>query len=239
MAFLRERRRRDEIMDKPDLDPAEHKRALLGLARINRLSGSARILWPELEALSRQLGTRPLRILDVASGAGDVPIRLWQRARRAGLDWQIEGCDVSPLAIEHARRQAAQAGAAVNFVVRDVLHGPAPSGYDAVTCSLFLHHLDENQARELLARMAGLGTEAPARLVLVNDLVRSLSGLVLAHVATRLLSASRVVHVDGPRSVEGAFTPSEALALAEQAGLQGATVQRRWPCRYLLVWRRP
>jgi hypothetical protein len=32
---------------------------------------------------------------------------------------------------------------------------------------------------------------------------------------------------------------AEALDLAQRAGLQGATVSRRWPCRYLLSWERP
>jgi hypothetical protein len=30
----------------------------------------------------------------------------------------------------------------------------------------------------------------------------------------------------------------EALALARRAELQAATVARRWPCRFLLSWRR-
>ena len=246
MAFLSERRRQPEIMDQPGLDPADHDRALGGLARINFFSGSAGIVYPSLLALSRELGGRPLRVLDLATGAGDVPVRLWHRARRAGQNWAIEGWDVSPAAVEHARRRAAEAGASVNFFVRDALQGPPPSGYDAVTCSLFLHHLDEDTARDLLRRMAGLpatdGTgaaEEPARLVLVNDLLRSLVGLALAHLGTRLLSRSHVVRVDGPRSVEGAFTVAEARALAEQAGLHGATVGRRWPCRFLLAWRKP
>jgi 2-polyprenyl-3-methyl-5-hydroxy-6-metoxy-1,4-benzoquinol methylase len=239
MAFLRERRRRPEIMDQPDLDPADHDRALGGLARINRLSGSARILWPPLAALSRELGGRPLRLLDLATGGGDLPVQLWHRAARAGLDFVIEGCDVSPQAVEHARRCAADAGAKVTFFVRDALEGPPLSGYDAVTCSLFLHHLDEAQARDLLRRMAGNTAEEPARLVLVNDLVRSLPGWILAYLGCRLLTRSPIVHVDGPRSVEGAFTLAEARALAEQAGLHGATVSRRWPCRFLLAWRRP
>jgi hypothetical protein len=239
MALLGARRRRPEIMDQPDLNPAEHAQALRGLARINLFSGSAGILWPALEALARDLG-RPLRILDLATGGGDIPVRLWQKARRAGFDWDVQGCDVSPVAIEHARRDAGRAGAAVTFFVGDALQGPAPSGYDAVTCSLFLHHLDERQARDLLRRMAALSDEvaAPARLVLVNDLERSLVGLALAHLASRLLTTSHVVHVDGPRSVEGAFTVSEVQALAEEAGLHGAVVRRCWPFRFLLAWRR-
>jgi hypothetical protein len=98
---------------------------------------------------------------------------------------------------------------------------------------LFLHHLDEPQAVALLARMAG----AARRLVLVNDLNRSRAGYLLAWAGTRLLSTSAVVHTDGPLSVEGAFTIAEATALAEKAGLTGARVEPRWPCRWLLQWR--
>jgi SAM-dependent methyltransferase len=222
-------------MDQPGLSPSRHVRALRGLARINLVSGSAGILWGPLEALGRALGTRSLRVLDVASGGGDVPIRLWRRARRAGLDWDVEGCDISPVAVEHAHSCATRAGADVRFFVHDALRDPLPAGYDAVISSLFLHHLDADEARTFLRRLA----DSAGRLLLINDLVRSWPGLILAHMGSRLLSASPVVHTDGPRSVAAAFTPAEALALAEQAGLHGATVTRRWPCRYLLTWRRP
>jgi SAM-dependent methyltransferase len=233
--FLRQRRRLPEIMDQPGLHPARHALALRALARINFWSGSAGILWPPLADLARRSPGGPLRVLDLACGAGDVPIRLWHKARRAGLPLQIEGRDVSPVAVEHARQRAAKARADVYFAILDVLHEPLPTGYDAVTCSLFLHHLDEEQACVLLRKMAS----AAGRLVLVNDLARSLTGLALAHVGGRLLTRSDVVHVDGPRSVAAAFTPAEARGLAEQAGLAGATVVRRWPCRWLLTWERP
>ena len=56
MAFLtslRQRRCQPEMMDDPQLDPARHVQALACLARINSLSGSARILWGGLVALAR------------------------------------------------------------------------------------------------------------------------------------------------------------------------------------------
>src|SRR5918912_1375115 len=84
--FLSRRLLRPEVMDQPGLDPRRHAHALRGLARINFWSGSAGILWPDLAALARETAPRPLRVLDVATGGGDVPIRLWRRARRAGLD---------------------------------------------------------------------------------------------------------------------------------------------------------
>ena len=91
--------------------------------------------------------------------------------------------------------------------------------------------------RWLQRRQAPIYTRRP-RLVLVNDLDRSLIGLILAHVVTRLVTRCDVVHTDGPRSVAAAFTTTEARAMAERAGLRGATVVRRWPCRWLLSWRR-
>jgi hypothetical protein len=230
MAIL-PRRLQPEIMDQPGLDPGRHRQALRGLRRINFWSRSAGILWPALAALARTT-PQPLRVLDVATGGGDVPIRLWQRAKRAGLSMIIEGCDISAVAVEHATREAEQRGAAVRYFVANALVDPLRDGYDAVVCSLFLHHLTEEQAVGLLRRMAA----AARRLVLVNDLVRSRTGLWLARVGTRLLSRSPVVHVDGPRSVEGAYTIQEAQSLAERAGLQGATIERRWPCRFLLSW---
>ncbi len=235
MGLLSQRRRRPEVMDQPGLSPSRHVRALRGLARINFLSGSAGTLWPPLRDLAREVAPRPLRVLDFATGGGDVPVRLWRKARREGLGLQIEGCDVSPVAVEHARAAAARSGADVRFFAHDALRDAAPAGYDAAVSSLFLHHLSEEDAVAFLRRLA----ETAGRLVLVNDLARGWAGYTLAYVGTRLLSASPVVHTDGPRSVESAFTPDEALALADRAGLRGATVARRWPCRYLLSWRRP
>lgn len=235
LGFMKHRRRQPELMDQPGLDASEHRHALTGLERINRWSGSARLLWPAIRELARNVGARPLRLLDIATGAGDIPIRLWQRAQVAGVPMQIEACDCSPCALAHAQRKAHEQKAAVHFFPLRVLEDDWPGGFDVVTCSLFLHHLDEDAAIALLRRMS----DASERLVLVNDLRRSALGYVLARVGTRLLSTSHVVHVDGPLSVAGAFSVDEARSLAAHAGLGGATVVRRWPCRFLLTWRKP
>jgi 2-polyprenyl-3-methyl-5-hydroxy-6-metoxy-1,4-benzoquinol methylase len=218
-------------MDQPGLEPARHAHALRGLARINLLSRSAAILWPPLAASARAVAPRPLRVLDLATGAGDVPLRLWKRARRAGLSFEIAGCDVSPLAVEHARASAAHSGAPISFFRHDVLADPPPGGYDAVTSSLFLHHLDDERAVPFLRNMARM-----APLVLVNDLLRGWLGMALAYVGTRLLTTSRVVHTDGLRSVAAAFTVAEVRRLAEAAGLHQAAITRHWPCRFRLAW---
>jgi SAM-dependent methyltransferase len=228
------RRREPEIMDQPGLDPVAHAAALRGLTRLNWLSNSAALLWPAIRDLARGEPARELQVLDVATGAADVPLRLARRAQRAGLRVTFAACDASPTALDHARRRAAEAGVRLRLIPLDVLSDPLPDGFDVMTCSLFLHHLDDEQAVDLLRRMA-----AAARLVLVNDLVRGRLNRLLVSLASHLVTRSPVVHADGPRSAAAAFTVAEMTDLCRRAGLDGAVVRSRFPCRMLVTWSRP
>lgn len=232
---LAHRIREPEDIDDPALDTAGLHGALHGLTTINLLSASAGLVWKPIARLARQSGGRQLRVLDIATGAGDVPRALWKKAARAGFSLEIHGIDISARAIEFARERAAACGAQLTFSQRDALAEPLPTDYDVVMCSLFLHHLDEEPAVQLLRVMAA----AARKLVLVNDLRRGWYGLLLAHFAGLCLTRSPVVRVDAVRSVRAAFTLAEARDLAAAAGLAGATVSRRWPARYLLSWQGP
>src|SRR5579872_5510388 len=101
LASLKSRERIPELMDNPALDPVEHQSALKALARINRYSKSVGILWPTIRTLARELG-RPLRILDVATGSGDIPTGLIAKATAKKIRLEIAGCDISPTAIATA-----------------------------------------------------------------------------------------------------------------------------------------
>jgi SAM-dependent methyltransferase len=221
-------------MDLPGLDPREHRLALDALGRAHVVGRSVATLWrPVREARPRD--GRPLRVLDLACGGGHVVVGLSRRCARAGVPLEARGLDNSPVALGYARALAARAGARdVTFAALDVADQPLPEGFDVVLCSLFLHHLDDDGAVALLRRMRG----AARRLVVVSDLRRTALGHLYALAGCRLLSRSRVFHVDGPRSVEAAFTSGEARDLAARAGLAGAQVVQRWPQRFLLTWRR-
>lgn len=235
LVMLRLRQRLPELMDDPKLDAKLHVQALRGLERINRWSRSAGLLWPLVAGLARQVAPRPLRVLDVATGGGDVPCALWHLADRHGLRLELTACDLSERALDFARRQAERRQVPIAFVCCNVLSEPLPSGQDVVISSLFLHHLDEGETVRTLRHMAA----AAERAVIISDLARGAAGFALAFLGTRLLTRSPVVHVDGPLSVRAAYTPREIRALAEQAGLPGVAVQRRWPSRLLLTWYQP
>lgn len=230
--LLANRRRQPELMDAPTLEAAEHARALTGLARVNWWSRSTSIVRPVLRLLATEFSAeRPMRLLDVACGGGDVTVAIARWTRLAGLPVRVSACDISPTALDISRRRTEAAGESIEYFQHDLLQTPLPVEFDVVMCSLFLHHLDEPDAVRVLRSMSG----AAARAMLVNDLIRSRRGYWLALLGTRLLTRSRIVHVDGPLSVAGAFTPQEALHLCEQAGLSDVTISRHWPQRFLLM----
>lgn len=231
---LAQRHRQPEWMDQPGIDPVAHSQALQGLRRINTFSGAVGSLFAPIRSLARERRGHPLRVLDLACGGGDNTTALAERARRQGLAVQVDGSDLSPQAVAIATRSAKERGLGATFFQADALNDPIPEDYDVILCSLFLHHLDQEQAVDLLQRMG----RASRCLVLVNDLIRSPLGYGLAWAGCRLLSRSPIVHFDGPVSVQGAFQLQEVRALAARAGLEGAAVRRSWPERYLLSWRR-
>lgn len=230
---LRHRNRQPELMDDPAVDPQAHELALRGLARINAISGAARSLWRTIRRIAHERSLAPIRVLDIACGRGDLAWALKRHADRRRLPIHIEGIDLSPTAVDFANERYRDQG--LKFHVADALEDELPSGFDVITCNLFLHHLDAEQAVHYLRRTAAAARHA----VIVDDLCRSWCGYALAWAGCRLLSRSPIVHYDGPLSVEGAFTIAEAAALASRAGLQDAQLRRHWPERYQLVWRRP
>jgi SAM-dependent methyltransferase len=217
-------------MDGPDLDRVSHVLALGALARVNRISFAARRVLSEVERLHRN-GRDTVRVLDVACGGGDVLHQIARYARRRRLRVELAGCDVSPVALEEARR-AVSDGSAVRFFELDVHRDRLPEGYDLVCSSLFLHHLSEEEAILLLRGMAAATRSA----LLVQDLRRTRLGYALAYAGLHLLTRSDVARSDGLTSVEGAFSIQEVTRLCELAGLERAEVRGCWPQRYTIRW---
>lgn len=222
--------RQPELMDSADLDKASHHQALRGLARINSLSLAAGRIWKIIRA-RRAPGKGPFRVLDVACGGGDIALSLKRRAVRAGIDVEVRGCDIHPVAVDHAQQRARSLGLEVDFFQHDALDGPPPGEHDLVCSSLFLHHLSDQEAAGFL-----LTLESAGKAVLVQDLLRTRLGYVMALTTTRVVTRSGVVHVDGPRSVRAAFSMREVHEMAVRVGLREPELHRCWPERFSLFW---
>jgi hypothetical protein len=219
-----------EWMDDPALPVRQHDHALRGLARLNAISRSHRLLWPRLRTLARR-SEGPLQVLDVASGAADLPVRLDRVARNVGVRLRWILTDRSPHALAHALGRARQAGLDCRAVQVDAVREPLPRA-DVVINSLFLHHFDQEDVVRILRGMR----EAARQAVGVTDLRRTSLALGLVWLGSRLVTRSPVVHHDATASVRAAHEPGEVRNLTERAGMTGACVEVVDPVRWRLWW---
>lgn len=93
---------------------------------------------PETAELVDQAGRLPsanesLRVLDIGTGSGCIAIAL----KLDHPDWDVWACDISPEALEVARRNAEANGATIHFVQADILSphpfsSDVPSSFDLV-----------------------------------------------------------------------------------------------------------
>jgi SAM-dependent methyltransferase len=175
---------RVEYLDRDDV-PERVRAGVAGtLHRLNRVLASYRRFSDVLLEPARRAG-RPLRFLELASGAGALAVVVARRAREEGLAVEVVGSDVSP---GHVARAAARwAGEPVRFEVIDALdltHLPA-GAFDLVWCAQCVHHFSPGA---LAALIAGASRVAPGG-VLVIDGRRS--GTTLAAItASGLLGAA-------------------------------------------------
>jgi ubiquinone/menaquinone biosynthesis C-methylase UbiE len=209
-----------ELLDGPLADEPLLDGNLRDLARVNRRFGGTSL---SIHALRRLVehsrpGVAALQVLDVGTGAGDIPVAL-SRARGPWSEVSVTAVDSRPEVIAAASRvtPALRNGAKVTLEVADGAALPYSDGaFDVAHASLVLHHLEPDAAirflREL-ARVAGLG-------VVVNDLARGtlswLGAWLVLHAMTR---NSYTVH-DGPLSVRRSYTAAEAVGLFAEAGLR-------------------
>ena len=225
--FPQTRDRQPELMDDPQISPKAHQHALSGLARLNRFSFIERTVW---NAIVPFADDKPMRVLDIAAGSGDLVIKLAQRAKKTHKQINFTACDLSPFAAAVTAESAQSAGLDIATIQADITRDPIEGSYDIVMCHLFLHHLDEPEIVNLLVKMRSLATKG----VLVTDLMRTRRGYALAYLASRLLTTSRVVHVDALLSVRAALSGDELRSLAHEAGYERATFETIYPERMLL-----
>src|SRR5256714_15335627 len=156
-----------ELMDRPQPVTRELERDLANLRSFNRWFGGHGLV---RHFLRRWLKPNDkARILDVATGSGDIPRLIADHARRQNLAVQIDAIDQQESTIEIARRLSA-AYPEIDFSRANLFEWDPPAGYDIVLCSLTLHHFTNDDAVRALQKIRELSR---AR-VLLADLRRTL-----------------------------------------------------------------
>ena len=205
-----------------DLDDADTlERNLRDLQRINRLFGGTSLSTRAIGNLVRRapgVPDRVIRILDVGTGAADIPKALL-RASGPWSRFEVTAVDSRPEVIEAATRldPSLRSQPGLSLAVADGRSLPWPDrAFDVAHASLVLHHLTRADALSFvgeLARVSEIG-------IVINDLARSWIGWLGAWLVLHAMTRNPWTLHDGPLSVRRAWTRTEAEALLVEAGLR-------------------
>jgi SAM-dependent methyltransferase len=238
-----------EHLDGPLGDPAVLRGNLRDLGRINRLTGGVDLSRRALAGLlaetggprraeaaaSRAMGPAgnpggagaadSIRLLDVGTGAADIPVALLADADESRTDLEVVAVDSRQEVLEVARaldrRRAGRRR--LSFLMADGRALPFEDGaFDVAHASLVLHHLDPDDARQMLREMRRMARRG----VVINDLARGRLPLMLAWLALHGITRNPFTLHDGPLSVRRAYTPAEATGLLGDAGLTVVRLER-------------
>lgn len=201
-----------EMMDRPQPVTEELVSDLRNLRQLNRHFGSYALI----EHFLRRwvLPGTEMRVLDLATGSGDIPRLVVDYARKVGATVSVDAIDRQRSTLEIARDLSADYPE-ISFLEADVLSfGGEGSTYDLVLCSLALHHFQENEAVHLLRRCRELSD----RFILVSDLRRGFLATIGVYFLTALVFRESMTRTDARLSAERAFSFREFHSLAERAG---------------------
>jgi ubiquinone/menaquinone biosynthesis C-methylase UbiE len=217
-------------MDDPAADPAQLQRNLRFIRRINALLGYTRASLHHLGQFSRSWKRgETIRIVDLATGSADIPLAICRWADRRGWDVRIVGVERHQATAAIAAARVA-ADTRIKIVRGDVLHLPLAEGsFDYALTAMFLHHLSDEQAVDVLAAMDRLARRG----VIVADLLRHRR----AYGWVRLLTAlsNPMIRHDAAVSVLQAFSDAEAIQLARRAGLAYLRYYAHFGHRFVLA----
>ena len=200
-----------EMMDRPQPVSAELERDLLNIRRFNRYFGSYRLV---LRFVRRWIkpGDR-VRIVDLATGSGDIPRLIVDHVRKIGAKVEIDALDRQSATLEIARKLSANYPE-ISYLEANLLEWQPSDRYDIVLCSLVLHHFSNEDAVRVLQRCRQLSR----KFVLVSDLRRGFLAVAGVYLLTGLIFREPMTRHDARLSAARAFSFSELDELARRAG---------------------
>jgi SAM-dependent methyltransferase len=220
-----------ECMDEP-CSYEDFRDCLVDLASANRLTLGYRTTLRWIDQYTQKLKPeRPLHIVDVGSGGGDMLRRIDAWAARRKIAVKLTGIDLNPHAAR-AAREFSPDGCEIEWITGDVFSYAPAEGVDIVISSLFTHHLETEEIVHFLKWMESVTRYG----WFVNDLYRSRTAYELFGALAEIAGWHRFVRHDGPVSIRRSFREEDWRRLCAGAGLEFLPLEalsftRRFPYR--------
>ena len=184
-----------ELLDTDSGTPREVEGSLKDLRMFNSWFGGVHTMASLLRRVARQRGLKDISWVDVAGGEGYVATRTQKSLARSGITSRPVILDRAPTHLSTGHPGVC--GDALALPFRD-------DSFDAVGCSLFLHHLEPDE----IVRFAREGLRVARHAFLIHDLQRHPLHLALGYLGMPLYR-SRITRHDALASVRRAYTVEE------------------------------
>ena len=230
MTSLAERSRATELMDTEPVSFEEFRHTLQQLEVINRWTFTYRptIRWLDRLVRARR-PDRPISILDIGFGHGDMLRRIAAWAERRSVPVRLSGIDLNPFSTR-AAALATPAELQIRYETGNAFDIAPDRELDIVISSQLTHHLSDAELVRFITwmdRQARIGW-------LINDLHRHPIPYHFIGTATRLVAANRLIRHDAPVSVARGFTRREWRRLLDESGVPAdrSTIEWYFPFRW-------
>ena len=222
-----------EWMDLPDTKKEELEQVLIDINRVNRLLNGYRCTLSAVNELIRDHPQRSYTILDMGCADGVMLREIVRYCRKSQTAIQCIGLDLNEDSLQIARANSRDYPE-IRYVRQDIMSTEdADLQCDILTCTLTMHHFDNEQIPIFLKRF----TELSRIGIVINDLQRSRSAYYLFKVFSTIFIRTKMARHDGGISIKSGFTKAELFAFSKAIPRAKHRIRWKWAFRYVWVIR--
>lgn len=218
-----------ELLDHDTIPTDDLYQNLRELDVINTLLGGYQVSLRGFSSLMKKHNIHTL--LDIGFGGGDSIKQLARFAKKKNRAINLYGVDLKQDCVNYATANL-KAFPNVTLLCDDYqnISEELLKKIDLIHCSLFLHHLTDQQIVALFQFC-----RKHHCIILANDLHRHWLAFYSIKWLTALFSKSYLVKNDAAVSVKRGFKKNELIDLVQQAGFTTYSVKWSWAFRFILI----
>jgi 2-polyprenyl-3-methyl-5-hydroxy-6-metoxy-1,4-benzoquinol methylase len=197
------------------------------LADINKWLGGNNVTISVLKKLLKnQPKHKPITIIDLGCGSGDMLRRISDYGKRQGFTFNLVGIDANKETIIYAKLLTKNYSN-INYIDCDIFSQEFEAlSYDLVLTTLFLHHFKDDQIVEVLSKVKNKAEFG----VIVNDLHRHPVAYYLFKIVC-LTIKNRMIVEDGLTSILRGFKRQELEVFSNKLQVK-PQIKWKWAFRY-------
>ena len=210
----------NEKLDDLNMQGEPLYKALQSLEWINRWFGNHRSVIKAIHTIIKK-EERPLRIVDLGCGGGDLALAIAKSLRLHKIECTITGIDGNANSLAYAKKKCA-ACSEIIFLQADILSKQfSIQPCDVLISSHFIYHF----TADALVYFLKNNFSSISTALIFSELKRNRFAMRLFKFSSFLLPISKLAKEDGVLAIKRSFTKKEWLLIMQQAGIETFRLQ--------------